>query len=284
MTTLQASTRSPVPLRTRILGWPLVRALLAILCVVIPMAAAMALSEALPKPIRGPVALLCAACAIVAGYRLYVRKIERRDMVELALPYAAAELRTGLGMGALLVVAVTVILMACGAYGTSGTAAWTALVKPIPEQVMVAFMEEILFRAIVYRLLEQAWGTKVALVVSTLLFVLAHLSNEHFSIVAALATAVASLALSGAWLMHRRLWLPIGMHFAWNYLYAGVFAVPVSGHAASGWIQVSASGPAWLSGGGYGVEGSVVTLLAWGIAAFWLLRVTRQRGLWTAKA
>jgi membrane protease YdiL (CAAX protease family) len=283
MTTLQATDPSPVPLRTRILGRPFVRALLAILSVMVPMAATMALSQLLPKPIREPVALLFAAAAMVAGYRLYVRKIEKRDLAELATSFAVAELRVGLGLGTLLVVAVTVVLLACGAYAVTGTVAWTALVKPVPEQVMVAFMEEILFRAISYRLLERSWGTKVALVVSTMVFVLAHLSNEHFSLVAALATAAASLALSGAYLVHRRLWLPIGMHFAWNYLYAGVFAVPVSGHTVSGWIQVAASGPEWLSGGGYGAEGSVIALLAWAIVAAMLLRTTRQRGLWVRK-
>ena len=50
----------------------------------------------------------------------------------------------------------------------------------------------------------------------------------------------------------------MGMHFAWNYLFDALMSVPVSGHAARGWIQVVPAGPEWLSGGAYGVEGSVV--------------------------
>lgn len=63
-------------------------------------------------------------------------------------------------------------------------------------------------------------------------------------------TGIAALAPSGAYLLTRRLWLPIGLHFAWNYLLAAVISVPVSGHAARGWVQVRVSGPEWLSGGG----------------------------------
>ena len=51
-------------------------------------------------------------------------------------------------------------------------------------------------------------------------------------------TGVASAALAGAWLATRRLWLPIGMHFACNYLFDAFLSVPVSGHPARGWVQV----------------------------------------------
>jgi hypothetical protein len=53
--------------------------------------------------------------------------------------------------------------------------------------------------------------------------------------------------------------------------------VPVSGHAARGWLQVSLPGPEWLTGGAYGVEGSVVTLVLWAAAAVFLLRRTASR-------
>jgi hypothetical protein len=73
------------------------------------------------------------------------------------------------------------------------------------------------------------------------------------------------------------------MHFAWNYLFDAVFSIPVSGHAARGWIQVVASGPEWLSGGGYGGEGSIVAVLAWGATAVVLLLAARRRGQWLAR-
>jgi len=91
-----------------------------------------------------------------------------------------------------------------------------------------------------------------------------------------LASGAAGLALCAAWLLTRSLWLPVGVHFAWNYLFDGVLGVPVSGHASCGWLQVQMSGPEWLSGGAYGVEGSLAALVVWGVAAAWMLRSAKR--------
>ncbi|WP_338766740.1 CPBP family intramembrane glutamic endopeptidase [Massilia sp. METH4] len=283
MNTASLSAPSRPSLGARLLANGFVRTLLGILSVLLPMFLVLGLSELVPKPYRTGWPLLLAACAIVAGYRLYVRKIEKREVSELTLAGAGRELGAGLGLGALLMVGCSVPLLAGGIYTYTGTEHWSALFKPFPEQVFVAFMEEILFRAVLYRLLEKAWGTTAALVVSTLLFVAAHLPSEHISVLGMLATAAASAALSAGYLATRRLWVPVGMHFAWNYLFDAVFSIPVSGHAAHGWIQVTASGPEWLSGGAYGIEGSIVTVLAWGAAAVVLLRAARRKGQWQLK-
>ncbi|WP_165488655.1 CPBP family intramembrane glutamic endopeptidase [Dyella terrae] len=272
-----------LPLRTRILRYPLTLAILGILATIVPMFVTLGLTELVPKALRVGWPMLLAAGFAVAGYRLYVTHLERRPISELAVDGAGRELLHGLGIGALLVVATSSVLLACGAFAVTGTADPIVLLKPLPEQVMVACFEEIVFRAIVFGLLQKSWGTKIALVVSTVIFVASHMPNEGFSVLGALMTAAASLALSGAYLATNRLWLPIGMHFAWNFLNDAVFAVPVSGHPARGWVQITTSGPEWLSGGAYGVEGSVVTGITWTIAAVMLLVIAHRRGHWMTK-
>ena len=267
--------------RDRLLARPSIRAVLAVFSVLVPFALALWLSEAVPKPWPANWPLLLAAAGIVAGYWLYVRRIEKREVAELSVTGAWRELGSGLGLGALLVAACTLVLLATGAYTITGTVLPSVMLKPLGEQIMVAFFEEILFRAVMFRLLEKSWGTRIALTVSTLLFVLAHLPNEHFSALAAVMTGVAALGLTGAYLVTRRLWLPIGMHFAWNYLFDAVISVPVSGHAARGWMQVRVSGPEWLSGGTYGVEASVVTFVVWSLATVALLALAKRRGQWS---
>jgi hypothetical protein len=91
-------------------------------------------------------------------------------------------------------------------------------------------------------------------------------------------TAAASIAFTAAYQLSRRLWLPMGMHFAWNYLLSAVLALPVSGHEARGWVQGSMTGPEWLSGGAYGVEASAAALLAWAAAAAGLLLRAHRQG------
>ncbi|QBE64537.1 CPBP family intramembrane glutamic endopeptidase [Pseudoduganella lutea] len=283
MSTASFSAPPRPSLGKRLLANGFVRTVLGILTVLVPMSVVLALSEIVPKPWRTGWPFLLAAAAIVACYRFYVRKVEKRDVAELTWPGAGGELGAGIGLGAALMVACSTLLLAGGVYTYTGTAHWSALLVPLPEQVFVAFMEEILFRAVLFRLLERSWGTSVALAVSGALFVAAHLPSEHISVLGMLATAAASTALSAGYIATRRLWVPVGMHFAWNYLFDAVFSIPVSGHAARGWIQVTASGPEWLSGGGYGVEGSIVAVLAWSAAAIVLVLLARRRGQWLAK-
>jgi len=265
------------PLGKRLLANPFVRILLAIAASIGTMALLLMLSEIVPKPMRVVWPTLLAAAGCMAGYRFYVRKVERRAPAEASGPGVLRELGTGFGIGAALAVGVAGVLLLCGALQVQGLGDWRAIFKPLPEQVMVATFEELVFRAILFRIVEQRWGLRIAVVSNVLLFALAHLPNEHISVVAVLATAAAGAGLLGVYLLTRRVWIAMGMHFAWNYLFDALMSVPVSGHAARGWIQVLPAGPEWLSGGAYGVEGSVVTLLAWSAAAVVLFRVASQR-------
>jgi uncharacterized membrane protein len=158
-----------------------------------------------------------------------------------------------------------------GVYRIEGVGESFRLIKQIPEMLLVSVMEELLIRGVMFRIAEQAWGSRRALAFSTLLFVAAHLPGE-ISLMGVLVTAAASLAFTAAYQLSRRLWLPMGMHFAWNYLFSAVFSVPVSGHDANGWLYGSLSGPEWLSGGAYGVEASTMALVVWVAAGAILLR------------
>jgi hypothetical protein len=83
--------------------------------------------------------------------------------------------------------------------------------------------------------------------------------------------------LSAAYVLTRRLWLPIGIHFGWDFSQDALFGV---GNGAKGLVEGDLSGPALLSGGSAGVEGSVVALLLCaGVGAYLLVRAGRQGGL-----
>ncbi|UGQ45559.1 CPBP family intramembrane glutamic endopeptidase [Massilia endophytica] len=268
---------SPAPLRKRLLANPVVRILLAALASLGTMALVLLLSELVPKPMRTAWPVLLAAVGCMLGYRFYVRKVEQRAPLEASGPGVLHELGAGIGIGAALAIGVAGVLLLCGAMQVQGVGDWRAILKPLPEQVLVATFEELVFRAILFRIAEQYWGLRTAVISNVLLFALAHVPNEHVTVLAIVATAVAGAGLLAVYLVTRRVWIAIGMHFAWNYLFDAFLTVPVSGHPARGWIQVVPAGPEWLSGGAYGVEGSLVTVLAWGAAAYVLGRVARQR-------
>eukprot|EP01034_Spumella_vulgaris_P023749 gene23749-30006_t len=153
-------------------------------------------------------------------------------------------------------------LAAAGAFQVVGNNSWTVVFKPLAELVLVAVFEELLFRAMLLRILQNALGTRWALAISSLIFALAHFPNDGVSALGLVITVAAGVMFGAAYLKTGRLWLAAGLHFAWNFITGTVFSLPVSGGAAKGWIIGRLNGPEWLSGGSYGLEASAVTLLA----------------------
>jgi hypothetical protein len=256
----------------RVLRHPLAHMVAASLATFVPLALSFMLVEALlPREMRIAWPNLMATVACALGYWACAKWFERREVSELSVSGAPAEWARGAGMGALLVLLTLAPLGGLGIYRIEGMGDSLPLLRQIPAMLLVSVIEELLFRGVLFRIAEQAWGSRRALVLSTALFVAAHLPGD-IDPMGVLVTAAASVAFTAAYLLSRRLWWPMGMHFAWNYLLSAVFSVPVSGHVANGWLHGSMSGPEWLSGGTYGVEASAVALLVWATAGALLLR------------
>ena len=276
-----------VPRWRRALRHPLAQILAASLVIFLSLALSFAVTEALlPRkmPIAWPNAVAALACAL--GYVAYVKWVERRAVTELGGRGALTEWAGGAALGVLLGLLTLAPLWGLGVYrlGSVGQGLGNSfpLIKQIPEMLLVSVIEEILMRGVVFRIAQQAWGTRRALLLTTVLFVAGHLPGG-ISPVGMLVTAAASLAFTAAYLLSGRLWLPMGMHFAWNYLFSAVFSVPVSGHEAKGWLQGSMSGPDWLSGGAYGVEASAAALFVWAATAALMLRRAHAGGKFTPR-
>jgi len=117
-----------------------------------------------------------------------------------------------------------------------------------------------------------------------MLFGAAHLANPNATVFAAAAIALeAGLMLGGSYLLTRRLWLPIGIHAAWNFTQGWVFSVPVSGgDAPLGLLITRRIGPDWLTGGDFGLEASAVAMVLATLAGVLLLVLTQRRGRFVA--
>lgn len=158
--------------------------------------------------------------------------------------------------------AIIVCLFLCGYYrivtvefDVASQLSWLSLF------LLVGVVEEVVFRGILFRLITDKWNIAVGLTTSSLLFGLAHLGNPGATLWAALAIALASGWLMGmAYAYHQTIWVPIGMHWAWNYLEGGVFGCAVSGTPLDylPLITPRISGADILSGGAFGPEASII--------------------------
>jgi membrane protease YdiL (CAAX protease family) len=231
-------------------------------------------------PWDGLWATVLSGIAMLGMYGIVVHYCERRQATELALKQAPRELGLGLLMGFGLYSLCMAVLMLTGNYSIQGTNAWPVLVSGMSIALATGVFEELLFRAGVFRLAEEWFGTWWALVISSVVFGYTHMGNEAADLQGIIAISVwAGALLAGCYLLTRRIWLGIGLHAAWNYTQGSVYSGIVSGNGPSnGYFKSSLEGPEWLTGGSFGVEASVVALVVCSIAAIGLLVAAKRRG------
>jgi len=217
------------------------------------------------------------------GFAVYiglVRLIERRPVSELALPGMGRELGIGLLIGAALYTACTLILMVMGIYKIAGLNPVSFMLPAIALALSSGVFEELLFRGVLFRIVEERMGSWISLVVSSLVFGLLHLMNPTATLMGALFISVeAGVLLAAAYMLTRRLWMSMGFHVAWNYTQSGVFSGIVSGGDTDpGFIKPVIDGPALLTGGTFGVESSVIAFVLCTATGVILLSMAARRG------
>jgi membrane protease YdiL (CAAX protease family) len=209
----------------------------------------------------------------------YVRLVERRPADELALTGAAAELGLGALIGAGVMVLSVAVLWLGGFYVVDGMGSLAATGPILMASIWAGYAEEVMFRAIIFRITEDGLGSWWAIAISSALFGLAHLGNPNATWISSAAITVeAGILLGALYMLTRRLWAVVGTHFAWNYTQGGVFGVAVSGNEVDGLLRSHPSGPELLSGGGFGIEASLLTVVICLVAAIAVLRLAIRRG------
>lgn len=230
-------------------------------------------------------AATAALCGALAGfYALLVRMFERRWPSELAPRAGIAWAALGALLGLCLFCTVYLILTILGVASWHGFQGFSGVGEMLLMAIVAGVGEELLFRAVLFRVVEESLGTTLAIVVSSVLFGLLHSPPGGF-VVDMNTTAItleAGLMLAAAYTWSRNLWLPIGIHAAWNFTEGGLFGTPVSGHDASGVLAVSLSPSAssLLTGGAFGPEGSVVAIGVCVALSVVFLILTVRAGHW----
>jgi membrane protease YdiL (CAAX protease family) len=216
----------------------------------------------------------------IALYVAWGNFIERRRVSELSLPGMAGEWAKGVMIGASLIASCVLILWVLGLYRIEGLNPWTFLLPAVAMALSSGTFEELFFRGIVFRSVEELFGSWISVVVSSALFGFVHLLNPEGTIVGAIYISIeAGLLLAAAYLMTRRLWIGIGLHMGWNYTLSAIFSGIVSGGVGDpGLIKSSIEGPELLTGGSFGLESSVFALFLCTAAGVILVMIARRRG------
>ena len=162
--------------------------------------------------------------------------------------------------------------------GPGGPSVVRTLVVSAGVFTLAAAAEETLFRGYPLQTLLRSLPAWIAVALPSALFALVHLANPHvvpgFTFV---NTTLAGIWMAVAYIRSRSLWLPLGLHWAWNWTQGALLGLPVSGIttlAPAPLMRALDTGPAWLTGGAYGIEGGAACTIALmiSIAFVWLAR------------
>lgn len=278
---------APPPLPLRLLRSPLGRILAFFILLTAFTLPARLLYDALGLP-QGAIPFVDVTPAIeafrllptVLAYWLLVRFVERRPVDELAARKALPHVALGLAAGVVLFSTIVGCLWALGAYTVDRVDPHVAWLGPVLVMGVGAGVgEEIVSRGVLFRIVEEGLGTWAALLLSAAVFGGLHAWNPNATTWSALAIALEAGLLFGL-LYHvtRSLWICMGLHAAWNVMQGPFYGIPVSGFEQSGLLVSHMQGPAWLTGGAFGAEASVVALALCSVVTAGCLAIAMRRG------
>ena len=136
-----------------------------------------------------------------------------------------------------------------------------------------AVFEEVIFRGFIFYLLHSAWGPAYAVVISSVLFTLAHvIRHTKTPLIFVLNAFVFGIIAGTCRHFSGSLWLPIGLHFGWNIVSGPILGLPYAGMSYErGMVISEVSGPVWLTGGLYSLDAGVFGTIALAVAAVALI-------------
>lgn len=241
--------------------------------------------------------LLLGIAATVAVY-ITTNYISKRSLTALGLRFnslAVKDLLAGIFISALIMTLMYVLLLGLGYIKFEGFSWWkdkehtlgviraaslVSMSAVVFQFAVVAWWEELTFRGILLQNISAGLNVKWGIILSTIGFGLVHAGNPNATVLSTLLIMIITFKLVYAYLKSGQLWLPIGLHWGWNFFQASIFGFASSGHLSPSLIAQTPIGPDWLSGGTFGAENSVfIVPLTIGSLYLMHLWVKYSRGL-----
>lgn len=212
--------------------------------------------------------------ALFAGY-LCARFLEDLPWKSLGLTLHSGwfrDLIAGFAIG-FVALAVGVAIAATGgglrfSFSGFGFPVLRSLVGMSSLLFVAALAEEAMFRGYGLQTLSRAKLAAFGALITSVPFGLVHLLNPNSTLAFTfINTTLAGLWLAAAYLRTRSLWLPLGLHWAWNWALGWFFGLPISGLNlfSNPLLRATDEGPVWLTGGSYGIEGGLAGTIALGL-------------------
>ncbi|MBL6719385.1 MAG: CPBP family intramembrane metalloprotease [Candidatus Marinimicrobia bacterium] len=218
-----------------------------------------------------PVMLTLTAFQVLGSFCalwLATKFIDRKPLMSIGLSVKdkANEMLVGLGFALAFIGGLFLLLWLLGAITITGYVGFKPGVFFVSMMLfLAAFDEELIFRGYILNSMMDSSSRWVALAGSSALFALMHAGNPSVwsNWVPMTELFAAGFILGISYTFTKNLWFPTFFHFGWNF-FQGLFGFEISGINVNSWKMISHENtgnvPDIISGGAFGIEGSVITL------------------------
>jgi len=216
----------------------------------------------------------------IGSYTIFFKFIEKRAVTEISKKGIVKHLSLGILIGVILQGLTILVIYLSGGLKVVSINPISFIIIPLTIAFTVAIFEEILIRGILFRIMEEKLGSYISLIISAIIFGALHLANLNSSLVSATCIAIeAGLLLGAAYIYSRNLWLPISIHFAWNFMQSGIFGAITSGNEKTGsLLTTQITGPKLITGGAFGPEGTMQAVIFCAIATIVIMYLNAREG------
>jgi len=241
------------------------------------------LAETLQNPRVMAGMLFLQAVAGMLTILTMTRFVDRRDLDSLLLEQGSvAAVGWGGVLGLVLASVVSLFIAAVAGrhvrpelFSEAGLL-WVALLGMV--MLVIAFMEEWLFRGYVYEIVREHHTAGRTILLTAIAFSTLHITNPGSNFLAWINILLIGIVLGQLRELTGRLWVPFGLHLGWNLALGMVYGVPVSGLEMPSAFRISIEDlPRALGGGPFGPEASAVLTVLFVVLAILLARRLRPR-------
>lgn len=219
---------------------------------------------------KNPIVMIASLFATITGTLLsilYCRTFEHRSYGSMGfrkhkvLPHYLG----GLTVGIIMMSLITAISVFTGVseMKMSNNVSIKIIIVFFFGFIVQGMSEEVIFRGYLMNTIGGKHSAETAIIISSVGFAAAHLLNPGINVLAFINLVLFGVFAALYMICFDDIWGACAIHSIWNFTQGNIFGISVSGTVASNSIfqTTSVSNKDWLSGGDFGVEGSIITTL-----------------------
>lgn len=256
--------------KQKFLNSPLIRIILGLLlCVSVFILAQQLVGKILDvttidKNYRNLIKGIIASSFVIFTYIFFYRKCEKREIGEFSSKGLLKNTILGVLIGTTLQGLTIIVIYFWGNFQIISVNPFSSIITPFAVAFSVAIFEETLLRGIIFRIVEEKLGSYISLLISAIIFGAVHLINPDSSVISSICIGIVGFMFGASYIYSRSLWLPIAIHFSWNFVQSGIFGAITSGNEkTSSLFNTNISGGELITGRAFGPEGTIQAILFW---------------------